>query len=449
MIRESFFQAFLYRLLTTFFYQIIAYFPFRRNLRFGAGWILLSCGITQITLSAIYAYATMHGAPVTAASLVSVLIGFLVFLNNVRADRRKILFLYIYVLDYVLLVQGLAYYTESLLFYSPSMTFGDVHTLILILSYTAFTAPLALYFLEKTGLWALETSASSFWNAAWLLPAFTTIIVAMYTHDGTVSRIRDIRFLVGRVLLIFILFLAYFLLLQGVRLIRKQESLKAQAEQQENMLAISRTQYSQLNRYMQQVREARHDLIQHLRVIQQYLEDGREEDLKEYLRHYAQTLPDGDGITYCLNYEVNTIVSFYAEEAKKSQVAFYSNLDLPESLPISEPELCSMLGNLLENALDAAGERSGSVTPFIRIQGSCEKNQILFAIDNSCREEPVPGKGGRFLSSKHEGTGTGIASVRATAEKYSGYASFRYENQVFYASVFLQAPARETFSDKK
>ncbi len=316
MIMESFFQAFLYRLLTTAFYQIIAYFPFRNHLRFSPGRVFLTAGIAQAVLAAVYACATMHGAPVTAATGFSVLAGFAVFLVNVRTDRGKILFLYVFVLDYVLFVQGLAYFTESLLFYSPFMTFGSVHTLVLIFLFTAVTAPFVLFFLEKSSMWMFQTDAPSFWNIAWLLPAFTTLIVTMYTCDGTLMEIRDIRFLIGRILLIFVQFLVYYFLLQALHLFRGQETLREHAAQQETLLAISRAQYRQLCRHMQEIREARHDLSQHLRLIQHYLDTGRKEDLQDYLKRYAQSLPCEGELAYCDNYAVNTIVTYYEEKAK-------------------------------------------------------------------------------------------------------------------------------------
>ncbi len=437
MITQSFLSAFIYRLLTTVFYQVFAYFPFRKQLRFRPVWVLLSAGLTQVGLSAVYAYATMHGAPVTATTFLSAVVGFAVFLCNVRADRKKIFFLYVFILDYVLLIQGLAYFTESHLFYSPDMTFGSVKTLILILVYLAATAPFLLFFLEQTGAWAFQTESSFFWNIAWLLPASTTLIVWMFTSDITVERIRDIRFLFARVLLILILFVVYYVLLRALHLIQLDAALSKQASEQEALLAIQHTQYRQLSRHMQEIREARHDLSQHLRVIQQYLNTGSQEALQDYLDHYKQTLPTDHVDLWCENYAVNTILTYYGEEAKAAGIAFSANLNLPEELPVSEPELCSMLGNLLENALTAASEMSENAAPFIRVMGEASEEQLVISIDNSYEQKPQM-EGSRYLSVKHGGYGTGISSVQTIAKKYNGEALFQYENNIFSASVFLQ-----------
>ena len=49
-----------------------------------------------------------------------------------------------------------------------------------------------------------------------------------------------------------------------------------------------------------------------------------------------------------------------------------------------------------------------------------------------------PEENGRFRSTKHDGLGTGTASIRSIAERYQGVADFRYEDGIFYASVMLK-----------
>ena len=108
---------------------------------------------------------------------------------------------------------------------------------------------------------------------------------------------------------------------------------------------------------------------------------------------------------------------------------------MPERLPINEPEICALLGNLLENAVDACREARGSA-PFIRARGAWEDGHIVFTVDNSCEQEPV-WKDGRLLSSKREGFGAGTRTIQRAAERCGGMAKFTYEDGVFFASVFL------------
>ena len=119
--------------------------------------------------------------------------------------------------------------------------------------------------------------------------------------------------------------------------------------------------------HMDTVRQACHNQRQHLNVIKYYLSSGKTEDLKSYIEQYRMTLPPDTGRTWCENYAVNTIVCYYGEEARKAGIDFSVRLELPKRLSINEPALCSILGNLLENALDVCGECK-DIAPFIRIR---------------------------------------------------------------------------------
>ncbi len=190
-----------------------------------------------------------------------------------------------------------------------------------------------------------------------------------------------------------------------------------------------------MTRYIDETRRARHDLSQHLRLINQYLNTGSQDALREYVEHYEASLPPNRNITFCKNYAVNTILCYYYEEARQSGVDFSASLDLPEKLPISEPEFCSMLGNLLENALFACREAK-EAAPFIRILAKTEGGVLWLTIDNTALQEPA-WENGRIRSSRHEGFGLGTASVRTTAANHNGDATFQWKDEVFYASVSL------------
>ncbi|MFR1039602.1 MAG: GHKL domain-containing protein [Clostridium sp.] len=73
---------------------------------------------------------------------------------------------------------------------------------------------------------------------------------------------------------------------------------------------------------------------------------------------------------------------------------------------------------------------------FIRIRAREESGHIALAVDNTCGSAPIE-ENGQFRSTKHEGFGTGTASVRAIAQRHQGVAEFRHEDGIFYASVFI------------
>ncbi len=397
-------------------------------------------GVAQLTQSFLYAALSVRGGNlVTLIESIFAPACFVIFLTCVRADCWKVLFLYVFVFDYISLVWGTARYLECMLFYSPTMTFDSLRSSLFQLIIMLVTIPFIGLFLKRTKDQVFSTDAPAFWHVIWIVPTLTTVIVNIYNGSHTPENVHQFRFFLAYVLLFLEMFAVYYILLHALDGIRRQAALEEKAAQQENLLALQRTQYSQITRYIDETRRARHDLSQHLRLINQYLNTGSQDALREYVERYEESLPPNRNITFCKNYAVNTILCYYYEETRQSGVDFSASLDLPEVLPISEPEFCSMLGNLLENALFAC-RAAKEAAPFIRVLAKTEGGILWLTIDNTSLQEPT-WQDGRLRSSRHEGFGLGTASVRTTAVNHNGDASFQWEDEVFYASVSLSLTA--------
>ncbi len=430
-----FWAAFWYEMINMLAYRIFAYYPFRRQLRLPVWAVAALIGGTQAVQSAIYGYQMANGLPTRTSELVMPAVCLLIYLACIRADVWKLLFLYIFVIDYGVIVRGAAYFAEARLFYSPGMTFDTMRSALMSFAVFVITVPFMLLFLRKTKDRVFQTDAPMLWRTIWLLPASTTGIAFLFTGSLDVENVRQIRFLFARVLLILGMFVVYYILVKSLDMIRRQAALEEKNALQETMLAMQRTQYSQLSRHMEETRRARHDLRQRLTLIHSYLKDGSQEALREYLEQYEQSLPPDVHQTFCRNYAVNTLVSYYREEAHQEGIDCSVQIEFAETLIINEAEFCAMLGNLLENALTAC-RKVKKRAPFIKVRGRQEPGQIVVTVDNSYEEPPVT-DGEEFRSTSHEGSGTGTASVRAIAAHYRGRADFRYDDQVFYASVAL------------
>lgn len=190
---------------------------------------------------------------------------------------------------------------------------------------------------------------------------------------------------------------------------------------------------------MEETRRASHDLRQHRNIIRSYLESGNEARLREYPNANADSGP-GDGFcTWCRNYSVNMLLNHYAVRLRAQGTEFEFSFDLPEGLAVPEPDLCVVLGNLLENALEAcAGQEGGFVRAAARLTGS---SAMTIAVDNSSPHPPKAAPDGSLLSTKHRGEGIGTSSIRQIALQYRGKADFNWQDGVFRAAVFLNPQA--------
>lgn len=414
--------------------HLMAYWPFRDRLRFPLWKALLPVFLVQIGELLLYGYMVQAGRDgmKLAYGFAPVYMGMYFF--AVRDDRWKVLFLYLFTTDYTMILWGAAAFLEARFFYDPGGDFTSWRSVLFSLAVLVLTAPFMLRCLGRAKEKVFATDAPGFWRTAWLIPAFTTTIVQIFSGDLSMREVRSFRFLLARVLLLLCAFVFYSILLDALDGIRRRAALAQQAEVQEQLLNLQQTQHNQLLQYMEDMREVRHDLRQHAGVVRAYLEQKDIDGLKHYLQAYERKLPADIHRTFTQNFALNAVCTHFAEEARKYEIDYDVSLNVPEQLPISEPEVCALLGNLLENAVDAC--RKAHSAPFIKVRGIWENCRMVITVDNSCEQEPV-WEGERLRSSKRNGLGTGTWVVRRTAERSGGSAKFVYENGVFYSSVML------------
>ena len=422
-------KAFLCETLYSIPFFILALFPFRNQLRFPLKNITFLIFLGQLFQSSCYLYLVEHAKPTRMTDVLFAI---------VKANPWKLLFLCFFIFNYIVTLRGICFFLESWFVSGSDLTFYSLHNESMLITsvFLLITLPPGLRFMENARERIFEVESPAFWHKAWLLPFSGTFIICVYNFDLSIDVVRTPRFILTRIWLLVMTFMVYSILLEAFDIIRQQAMLRERADQQETLLAIQHTQYQQLSRHIEEVREARHDLRQHLNLIEHYLQSGKTEDLNTYIEQYRMTLPPDTARTWCENYAVNTIISYYGEEARKASVDFSVRIQLPPSLPLGEPQLCSIFGNLLENALDACRECTDSA-PFIRICAQEDAGHIVIAVDNTCCHPPIE-ENGRFRSTKHDGFGTGTASIRSIAERYQGLVDFRYEDGIFYASVMLK-----------
>ena len=135
---------------------------------------------------------------------------------------------------------------------------------------------------------------------------------------------------------------------------------------------------------------------------------------------------------------VNAIVCYYAALARDNGIEFEAGVDYPDDCPVSGTDITVLLGNLLENAVEACKREAAGGPQAIKLRVKRRGGStLLILVDNPCAT-PVVFDGDTPLSSKREGAGIGAASVREIAARYGGTVQFEQKGGVFYASVLLK-----------
>ena len=224
---------------------------------------------------------------------------------------------------------------------------------------------------------------------------------------------------------------------------REMEKTKEQAKGMESyilvmnqQLEMQRGQYAGLIENDKRNKAARHDIRHHLATLGGLADAGSTAEIRDYLADLVGAIGGARDTKYCENLTVNAVVSHYLDMAKDEGYEVSSRFVMPEETGnISAMDLCVVLGNLLENAVEACRRMDGG--RFIRANSMVKGTALFITIDNS-HSGRITKSGDAFMSSKREGEGIGISSVKAIAQKYEGEARFDAEDGVFKASVMLR-----------
>lgn len=208
-------------------------------------------------------------------------------------------------------------------------------------------------------------------------------------------------------------------------------------EQEENRrlrsLLQSSSQFAQSD--LAQLKQLRHDLRQYLVLSGS---DPFPAETAAALQAALDTAPPAGERE---SWAVSTLERHYRERAQA--LGFQADLRIspPQSWAGMLPDFCLLLGNLLENSLEALQREGGG---WLRARSVSTAGYFSLVVGNSC-STPLRVRSGRYLSSKAPGRiGIGLETIREIAEQYGGQAEFTVEDGEFRASVFLPRPSADT-----
>lgn len=186
-----------------------------------------------------------------------------------------------------------------------------------------------------------------------------------------------------------------------------------------------------------QTRILRHDLKGRLVALSALLEAGQtEETKKEIERMLQENSLNRHGTAETGNLALDALVNYKYAAATAKGIQMSCRLEVPAELFVEGTDLCVILENLLDNAMEAVeklpeGERQVSLD--VRLI----KGVILITVENPYQGEILLDSHDKIRSSKTGDHGIGLLSVERTAEKYAGEAFISYEDGLFRVSVML------------
>lgn len=201
------------------------------------------------------------------------------------------------------------------------------------------------------------------------------------------------------------------------------------------MLELQESQFESQQEYMESFSRTRHDFRQNILTMKNLYHEGDYSRLGEYIDEYYDSLPSPETRQYCPNGALNALLNFYAGKAKENDIRASFRIDIPRKLSVSDVDLCTIIGNILENAVTASLDLPES-DRMLSLSGLVQNNRLYIVATNAFNGITRQ-RNGEYLSMRHSGNGIGLKSVRTSAEKYHGKAEFSHSGKEFHSNVLL------------
>lgn len=196
------------------------------------------------------------------------------------------------------------------------------------------------------------------------------------------------------------------------------------------------THYQEVENMYRQMRGWRHDYRNHIQTMKVLASGGDLEGIRSYLDRLDTDLNTVDLAVKTGNAMADAILNSKISLAKSRDIPVQVEAHIPVRLKMSELDLCCVIGNLFDNAIEA----SLALPPeerLIRVYLDMKGTQLYLSFTNFTAQGKREKRNGRFLTTKGEGHGFGLVRIDAIVERLDGYLSRNSEDGAFTTEILI------------
>jgi len=321
----------------------------------------------------------------------------------------------------VIILVGLALYEAIIKKIQPTFLHVILSTVILgIIGYSVYLCPYMIV------VWIL---LCFIWNHYHFLKEeriFSAIVILLYLGILFLGIYYD-GFIAGGIAALIFVLLEYLL-----QRIMKREEDKTIIYQNKLM----KQQMDEIENIYMTMRGWRHDYHNHLQSLKGYLSLNKVDQMKNYLNELETDLDSIDTLYHSGNLQLDSILNAKLSIAEKGQIRIHCDASIPPQLHVSDLDLCVILGNLLDNAIESCRKIKNPDERFIRVYIGILKKQLYISITNAT-SETVKQRTDHYFTTKRGDHGHGLKRVDQVVKKYDGYLNRQNEPGVFATEIVL------------
>ncbi len=196
------------------------------------------------------------------------------------------------------------------------------------------------------------------------------------------------------------------------------------------------THYQEVENMYRQMRGWRHDYRNHIQTVRALAENGDLDAVKKYLDGLELDLNTVDTVIKTGNAMADAILNSKISLARAKKIEVHVDAHIPVKLKMSELDLCVILGNLFDNAIEASMKlpENGRM---IRVYMDMKNTQLYISFTNFTAEGKLQKIGKVFRTSKGKGHGFGLVRIDAIVERLGGYLSRNSEEGAFTTEILI------------
>ena len=194
--------------------------------------------------------------------------------------------------------------------------------------------------------------------------------------------------------------------------------------------------YAEVENIYRKMRGWRHDYHNHMQVLKAHMALRQYDQAEGYLDMLESDLTTVDTVLKTGNVMVDAILNSKLSLIGEKHIAVDATALVPGNIGISGVDLAVIIGNLLDNAMEACMEIERENQRFIRIYIDIMKKQLYISVTNSTKGT-APKVGSSFVTTKSGNHGYGLLRIDSIVHKYHGYINRQAEDGIFATEITL------------
>lgn len=195
-------------------------------------------------------------------------------------------------------------------------------------------------------------------------------------------------------------------------------------------------QYGSLQERIAESERFHQELRRHVDTMAYHLSNQEYDKLRTHFTTLQEQFPKNAPVIYCENPAANPVLAYFVQLAGYCGAKILCDMQLPQLTPEINSDLALLIGNLLDNAIDACKAQKSSDRR-IWISGRVKQRTLFLTVENTYDLPIRKDEQGRYLSAKHPGCGIGLQVCRQIADRYNGSLLISESNYIFKVDLIL------------